>query len=43
LIMEEEEEPVFESAALCGEGGSVSRMRRVIGSHHLSEKPTENP
>ena len=40
---EEEEEPVVESAALCGEGGSVSRMRRAIDSDHLSEKPTENP
>ncbi len=27
---EEEEVPVVESAALCGEGGSVLRMQRII-------------
>ncbi len=44
---EEEEEPVVESAALCIEGtcwaDQFLRMRRVIDSNHLSEKPTEIP
>jgi hypothetical protein len=44
---EEEEEPVVESAALCVEGtcwvDQFLRMRRVIDSDHISEKPTENP
>ncbi len=46
----EEEEPVVESAALCVDGlegtcwaDQFVRMRRVIDSDHLSEKPTENP
>ncbi len=40
---EEEEELVVDWAALCGEGGSALRLRSVIDSEHLSEKPTKNP
>ncbi len=38
---DEEEEPVVESVAVCGEGGSVLQMRRAIDSDHLEEPALE--
>jgi hypothetical protein len=43
-VEDDEEEPVIESVALCGEGRSVLRMLRAIDCDHdhLPEKTTRN-